>query len=97
MIGTLLYPFWELRNTAARNGNILQNHAELASFGSGTLAELLTLRGKSFHFSMVTFATVGYGDLQPVGWAQTVATVESFTGGLLMAFLVFVLGRQLTW
>lgn len=67
VIGTLLYPLWELWNTAARNGNILQYPAELASFDPGTLAELLTLRGKSFHFNTVTFATIGYGHLQPLG------------------------------
>lgn len=58
------------------------------------LAELLT----SLYFSVVTFTTLGYGDLQPAsGAAQAVATVESFLGALLMALLVFVLGRRATW
>lgn len=58
------------------------------------LAELLT----SFYFSVVTFTTLGSGDLQPAnGVGQTVATLESFLGALLMALLVFVLGRRATW
>lgn len=50
------------------------------------------------YFSAVTFTTLGYGDIQPAsGAAQLLATVESFVGALLMALLVFVLGRRTTW
>lgn len=52
----------------------------------------------SIYFSVVTFTTLGYGDLQPAtGFAQALATVESFLGALLMAYLVFVLGRRTNW
>lgn len=52
---------------------------------------------KSLYFSIITFATVGYGDLQPVGsWARALASVESLLGGLLMALLVVVLARRVT-
>jgi hypothetical protein len=58
------------------------------------LAEFAT----SLYFSVVTFTTLGYGDLQPAtGAAQALATIESFVGALLMALLVFVLGRRTTW
>lgn len=53
---------------------------------------------KSLYFSVTTFATVGYGDLQPVGrWARALAGVEALLGGLLMALLVVVLARRITW
>ncbi|MFB6139267.1 MAG: pentapeptide repeat-containing protein [Halosimplex sp.] len=49
---------------------------------------------KSLYFSVVTFATLGYGDIQPVGGvARAIAGVESLFGSLLLALLVFVL----TW
>jgi hypothetical protein len=49
---------------------------------------------KSLYFSVVTFATLGYGDIQPVGsWARAIAGLESLVGSLLLALLVFVL----TW
>lgn len=48
----------------------------------------------SLYFSVVTFTTVGYGDLRPrTGAAQFLATVESLVGAFLLALLVYVLGR----
>lgn len=50
---------------------------------------------KSLYFSVITFATLGYGDIQPVGgWARAVASIETLLGSLLMALLVFVLTRS---
>lgn len=50
---------------------------------------------KSLYFSVITFATLGYGDIQPVGgWARAIASVETLLGSLLMALLVFVLTRS---
>ena len=51
----------------------------------------------NFYFSMVTFTTLGYGDIQPASTTvQALASLESLIGALLMAFLVFVLGRRAT-
>jgi len=59
---------------------------------------LILIFWKFLYFSTVTFTTVGYGDLQPVGTAaQAIAAVESFTGAFLMALLIFVLGRSIKW
>lgn len=53
---------------------------------------------KSLYFSISTFATLGYGDFQPVGrWARVLAGIEALLGGLLMAMIVVVLARRLTW
>ena len=52
----------------------------------------------SLYFSAVTFATLGYGDIQPVGpLARTIAGLESLIGSMLMALLVFVLTRRMRW
>lgn len=54
----------------------------------------LTVLFRSIYFSVVTFATLGYGDIQPIGgWARAIAGLESLVGSLLLALLVFVL----TW
>lgn len=53
---------------------------------------------KSLYFSVVTFATLGYGDIQPIGTpARVLASVETILGTLLSALLVFVLARIVTW
>jgi uncharacterized protein YjbI with pentapeptide repeats len=53
---------------------------------------------KSLYFSVVTFATLGYGDIQPIGaWARFIAGSLSILGSLLSARLVFVLTRIVTW
>jgi hypothetical protein len=53
---------------------------------------LLTVFLKSLYFSVVTFATLGFGDINPVGsFARFLAGMESLIGTLLMALLVYVL------
>lgn len=89
----LLYPLQligGLRLTA--NSNQIITYTD----GAG-VPDLLGIFGQSVYFSTVTFTTVGYGDIQPVAYSQALATVESFLGALLMALLVFVLGRRATW
>ena len=62
--------------------------------GSGPIRTLF----ENLYFSAVTFTTLGYGDIQPASdAAQLLASIESFLGALLMALLVFVLGRRTTW
>ena len=59
---------------------------------------LTTVYLTSLYFSVVTFATLGYGDIRPVGaWGRGLATVETILGSLLIALLVFVLSRAVTW
>lgn len=49
----------------------------------------------SLYFSLVTFSTVGYGDLKPHGiFSKLVASGEALIGALLLALLVFTLGQR---
>lgn len=53
---------------------------------------------RNLYYSTVTFTTLGFGDIQPATQASRyLAAVESFLGAVLMALLVFVLGRRATW
>lgn len=65
-----------------------------------SLSELGTVTGWSevllnLYFSVITFSTIGYGDLSPAGpGTRILVAFESVAGALLMALLIFVLGRR---
>lgn len=48
-----------------------------------------------WYFSFVTFTTLGYGDLHPVGITKTFATIEAFTGVFMLALFVLTMGRKM--
>ncbi|GAB7020955.1 pentapeptide repeat-containing protein [Halostagnicola bangensis] len=50
------------------------------------------------YFSTITFTTLGFGDFQPYGQvARVFAGVQAGLGALMLALLIFVLGRRITW
>jgi hypothetical protein len=50
---------------------------------------------EGLYFSVVTFTTLGYGDIEPVGaLSRTLAGLEALSGAFLVALFVFALGRQ---
>lgn len=40
------------------------------------------------YFSTITFTTVGYGDLIPIGWLKILTSIEAFLGVINMGFLI---------
>ncbi len=51
----------------------------------------------SFYFSIVTFTTLGYGDLHPVAktWMRLTAGSEAFLGAFIIAYFVVVVSRKI--
>lgn len=47
------------------------------------------------YFSIVTFTTLGYGDIAPLGLARLFAVVEAFSGSFIMALYVVVFVRKM--
>ena len=45
--------------------------------------------------SFVTFTTLGYGDIHPIGFSKVVACVESFSGAFFIALFVVVFVRKM--
>lgn len=63
----------------------------------GLWYNLIVVVPHSLYLSTVTFATLGYGDMQPLLGAKPIAAAEALLGQLVMALLVFVLTRNVTW
>jgi len=45
--------------------------------------------------SFITFTTLGYGDVHPIGWSRLVATIESGFGIFMTALFIFVFTRKM--
>ncbi|MCJ8314271.1 MAG: pentapeptide repeat-containing protein [Saccharospirillaceae bacterium] len=50
----------------------------------------------SIYFSVVTFTTLGYGDLTPVGMVRVLAAFEAFIGSFTSALFVVVFVKKMT-
>jgi len=51
---------------------------------------------QSLYFSVVTFTTLGYGDLSPIGFTRAFAAVEAFVGSFTLALFVVVFVKKMT-
>ena len=50
----------------------------------------------ALYFSVVTFTTLGYGDLAPIGVARALAAFEAFIGSFTLALFVVVFVKKMT-
>lgn len=50
----------------------------------------------SLYFSVVTFTTLGYGDILPVGISKLFAGLEALLGGFILALFVVVFVKKMT-
>ena len=71
--------------------NIFKILPKLYTFSLTDLANI----GRYFYFSVVTFTTLGYGDLRPVHpISHLISSIEAFTGMFMMALFVLTFGRK---
>jgi len=74
------------------------HHGDLAlglALERGWLANLDDLID-CLYFSVVTFTTLGYGDITPHGLARPIAAFEAFAGSFTMALFVVVFVKKMT-
>lgn len=55
---------------------------------------LISKFGNVLYFTIITFTTVGYGDIMPLSWMKLVVSLESFLGVFLSASFVVTLSRR---
>ncbi|MCT9096824.1 pentapeptide repeat-containing protein [Haloarchaeobius sp. HME9146] len=93
LIYSFIYPIWGIN----QGGDMIKYSSPIDAILSCSVEFDLELWFTSLYFSIVTFTTLGYGDIQPEGFSRYVAASEAVIGASLMALLVFVLGRRATW
>ncbi|MCV6639641.1 pentapeptide repeat-containing protein [Candidatus Albibeggiatoa sp. nov. NOAA] len=63
---------------------------------NNTMLENLQNFANCFYFSVVTFTTLGYGDIAPVGLSRLFAALEAFSGTFMTALFVVVFVKKMT-
>lgn len=86
LVSALLYPVPGI--LPAGGGEPLTYPPLLAEWPGG-LIETGRVLAESLYFSVITFTTLGYGDVAPAGWGKLVATAEAASGLLLTVLLAY--------
>jgi voltage-gated potassium channel Kch len=60
------------------------------------ISQLLSNFIYSIHFSIVTFTTVGYGNIVPINGSLIISSIEMFTGVIMAGIWVSTLVRKMT-
>ncbi|MGI9279966.1 MAG: pentapeptide repeat-containing protein [Endozoicomonas sp.] len=75
----------------------IEDEGALVQYQSGqTFYNNLISWLETLYFSVVTFTTLGYGDLTPIGLSRLFAAIEAFIGSFTLALFVVVFVKKMT-
>lgn len=75
---------------------VLSQGEPLFLSSEGSWAENFSVFFHCLYFSVVTFTTLGYGDVTPFGYAKILAATEAFVGSFTIAIFVVVFVKKMT-
>jgi hypothetical protein len=76
----------------------LQENPDIINYSIHSLnlnTETLKDFGYCMYYSIMTFTTLGYGDIHPLGYSHILASAEALTGAFFMALFVVVFARKM--
>jgi hypothetical protein len=74
---------------------ILKGFSVLEAPGVLGLGQAITSFWSALYFSVITFTTLGYGNIRPTaGLSSGLTAAEAVLGGIMMALTVLVIGRK---
>jgi uncharacterized protein YjbI with pentapeptide repeats len=76
---------------ATGRASIIQYPFNISGIKSASLEDF----GYCVYYSVVTFTTLGYGDIHPLGLSHVFAAIESFIGAFFIALFVVVFARKM--
>ncbi len=75
----------------------LSDSGEIIQFSfNASINENISDLLNSLYFSVVTFTTLGYGDILPIGISKLFAGIEALMGGFILALFVVVFVKKMT-
>lgn len=78
------------------SSGIMYQGIEIGLNFNNSFYENITQFMSCLYFSVVTFTTLGYGDVTPLGGIRSIAALEAFAGSFTMALFVVVFVKKMT-
>lgn len=79
---------YALTGVKAPEGILVWDHSQ-------SLGDRLSVFWSLVYFSIVTFTTLGFGEMYPIGWSRLLACAEAFMGAFMIAVFVVVFVRKM--
>jgi hypothetical protein len=82
------------RDTQLSSKNLFIIIFEMYQTSTFDIHFLISKFGNALYFTIITFTTVGYGDITPLSWMKMAVSLESFLGILFTSSFVVSLSRR---